>query len=284
MNQSTQFNIKRKGSFVDEVVYHNDKPLFSFIDINPTELCNRTCEFCPRFDPKIYPNQNLHMDIDIAHKIREELEELNWTGSINICGNGEPLLHKDIVGLVSALGDKIHVEITTNGDFLTIDLIKQLYNSNLDYMVVSMYDGPEQLEFFTKLFDDSGIDNSKYILRDRWYKEDEEYGLILTNRAGTFSWNKRMGMNKQCFYMHYSLQIDWNGDVLFCIQDIYGKTRTFGNVSTDSLLDIWTSNKINNYRKLLGEGKRTKSPCNKCDASGIIHGYNHFLEWKKIND
>ena len=151
-------------------------------------------------------------------------------------------------------------------------------------MVVSMYDGPEQIEYFTKLFDDSGIDNSKYILRDRWYKEDEEYGLILTNRAGTFSWNKKMGMNKQCFYMHYSLQIDWNGDVLFCIQDIYGKTRTFGNVNTDSLLDIWTSNKINNYRKLLGKGNRTKSPCNKCDASGIIHGYNHFLEWKKIHD
>ena len=120
MNQSTQFNIQRKSSFVDDVVLHNGKPLFSFIDINPTELCNRTCEFCPRFDPKIYPNQNLHMDIDIANKIREELEKLNWNGSINICGNGEPLLHKDIVGLVGALGDKIHVEITTNGDFLTI--------------------------------------------------------------------------------------------------------------------------------------------------------------------
>ena len=75
MNQSTQFNIQRKSSFVEDVVLYNDKPLFSFIDINPTELCNRTCEFCPRFDPKIYPNQNLHMDIDIANKIREELEK-----------------------------------------------------------------------------------------------------------------------------------------------------------------------------------------------------------------
>jgi radical SAM protein with 4Fe4S-binding SPASM domain len=281
MNQSTQLNIDRKSLYVDDVVLYNDKPLFSFIDINPTELCNRTCEFCPRFDPKIYPNQNLHMDIDIANKIREELEKLNWNGSINICGNGEPLLHKDIVGLVSALGDKIHVEITTNGDFLTVDLIKRLYESNLNYMVVSMYDGPEQIDYFTKLFDGSEIDKSQYVLRDRWYGEDEEYGLILTNRAGIFGWNKNMGVGKQCFYMHYSLQIDWNGDILFCIQDIYGKTRTFGNVKDRSLLDIWNTKQMDKYRELLGKGDRTKSPCNKCDASGIIHGYNHYLEWDK---
>ena len=282
MNQSTQFNIQRKSSFVDGVVLYNDKPLFSFIDINPTELCNRTCEFCPRFDPKIYPNKNLHMDIDIANKIRKQLEVLNWSGSINISGNGEPLLHKDIVGLVGALGDKIHVEITTNGDFLKVDLIKDLYKNHLDYMVVSMYDGPEQIEYFTKLFDDSEIDKSRYVLRDRWYKEDEEYGLILTNRAGTFSWNKNIGIGKECFYMHYSMQIDWNGDVLFCIQDIYGKTRTFGNIKDTSLLSIWNSEDMSKYRELLGRGDRSKSPCNKCDASGIVHGYNHYLEWNNF--
>ncbi len=282
MNQSTQLNIKRKSLYVDDVVLHNGKPLFSFIDINPTELCNRTCEFCPRHDSKLYPNQNLHMKIDVADKIREELEELNWVGIINICGNGEPLLHKDIVRLVSALGDKIHVEITTSGDFLTTDLIEDLYKNHLDYMVVSMYDGPEQINYFDELFNNSKIDKSKYILRDRWYKEDQDYGLMLTNRAGTFDWNKSIGINKQCFYMHYSMQIDWNGDVLFCIQDIYGKTRTFGNVNDKSLWDIWESKQMDKYRELLGEGKRIKSPCNKCDASGIIHGYGHYLKWKNI--
>jgi radical SAM protein with 4Fe4S-binding SPASM domain len=282
MNQSTQLNIKRKSLYVDNVVLHNDKPLFSFIDINPTELCNRTCEFCPRVDSDIYPNQDLHMDISTAHKIREELEELNWKGSINICGNGEPLLHKDIVGLVRAFGDRIRVEITTNGDFLRVDLIKDLYANHLDYMVISMYDGPEQVNYFDELFNKSNIDKSKYTLRDRWYREDEDYGLILTNRAGTFDWNRSMGISKQCFYMHYSIQIDWNGDVLFCVQDIYGKTRTFGNVNDKSLWDMWESKQMDKYRKLLGKGDRTESPCNKCDASGLIHGYGHYLKWKNI--
>ena len=281
MNQSTQVNIQRKSSFVDKVVLYNGKPLFSFIDINPTELCNRKCVFCPRHDPNKYPNQNLHMEIDTAHKMREELEKLNWNGTINICGNGEPLLHKNIVDLVKAFGDKIKIEITTNGDFLTVDLIKQLYESKLNFMVISMYDGPEQVEYFTSLFDESSIDKSKYILRDRWYGEDEEYGLILTNRAGFFDWNKNIGIGKQCFYMHYSMQIDWNGDVLSCCHDTYEKTRTFGNVNDETLLDIWNSNMWSKSRKLLGDGKRIELPCNKCDASGIIHGYNHYQEWNQ---
>jgi radical SAM protein with 4Fe4S-binding SPASM domain len=221
------------------------------------------------------------MEIDTAHKMREELEKLNWNGTINICGNGEPLLHKNIVDLVKAFGDKIKIEITTNGDFLTVDLIKQLYESKLNFMVISMYDGPEQVEYFTSLFDESSIDKSKYILRDRWYGEDEEYGLILTNRAGFFDWNKNIGIGKQCFYMHYSMQIDWNGDVLSCCHDTYEKTRTFGNVNDETLLDIWNSNMWSKSRKLLGDGKRIELPCNKCDASGIIHGYNHYLEWSK---
>lgn len=33
----------------------------SLVEINPTELCNRTCSFCPRNDPEVYPNQNLNI-------------------------------------------------------------------------------------------------------------------------------------------------------------------------------------------------------------------------------
>ena len=241
INESTQSNINRKSSFINEVSFHDGKPLFSFIDINPTELCNRTCVFCPRHDSEVYPNQNLHMEIETAHKIRKELEELNWMGTINLCGNGEPLLHKDIVGLVKALGDKINVEITTNGDFLNKKIIQDLYDNHLDYMVVSMYDEPEQIEYFTKLFEDG----------------------------------------KQCFYMHYSLQMDWNGDILSCCHDMYAKTITFGNVNEETLLEIWNSNMWSKSRKLLGEGKRIQPPCNNCDAGGTILGYNHYLEWNK---
>ena len=60
INESTQSNIKRKSSFIDKVSFHDGKPLFSFIDINPTELCNRTCVFCPRHDSSLSQSK-LHM-------------------------------------------------------------------------------------------------------------------------------------------------------------------------------------------------------------------------------
>ena len=135
--------------------------------------------------------------------------------------------------------------------------------------------------YLLNLFEDSKIDKSQYTLRDRWYGEDEDYGLMLTNRVGLLDFNKEVKVGKQCFYMHYSLQMDWNGDILSCCHDMYAKTITFGNVNEKTLLEIWNSKMWSKSRKLLGEGKRIQPPCNNCDAGGTILGYNHYLEWNK---
>ena len=44
--------------------YENQKDSFGMrtMEINPTELCNRKCSFCPRGD--WYPNKNLHLTIE----------------------------------------------------------------------------------------------------------------------------------------------------------------------------------------------------------------------------
>ena len=292
MNKTTKYNIKRKSLFLDEVVLHKGVPLFSFIDINPTELCNRTCIFCPRHDPKIYPNQDLHMELNVAHKIREQLEELNWNGSINICGNGEPLLHKDITGLVGAFGKNIHTEIVTNGDKLSVELIDELFENGLDYLIVSMYDGPEQIELFNNLFDSCGINNNQYSLRDRWYDESEDYGLLYTNRAGNIGFehlsdvakNKLIESGKSaCFYTHYSMMIDWDGDALLCCQDMYNRTIKFGNVKNKKLIDIWKDAKLMEFRNKLKKGERSLSPCSNCNANGQIFGSNHAKKWGNCN-
>lgn len=281
-NESIIKNVKRKAERTDVVqlveVNGLKIPLFSWIDINPTELCNRKCPFCPRGEE--YKNKNLHMDLGLAKKIAKELEELKYKGTVNICGNGEPLLHKDIAGLVKCF-ENFQVEIVTNGDKLTPSLIKKLYASGLKYFVVSMYDGPEQIERNHKLFKEAGINEDKYILRDRWHPESEEFGLILTNRAGTFK-SKRELSSTVCHYMHYSIQIDWDGEVLFCVQSIYNKVNTHGNLNDQSILDVWSSKKMNDYRKKLETGDRGHHPCQNCDAMGIIHGGNHVKEWVKI--
>ena len=283
MRESIKQNIKRKIPKINDVKIYNGFPLFSFVELNVNELCNRTCVFCPRVDPKTYPNLNLHMDLELAELISVQLESVGFKGIVNISGTGEATLTKHLPEIIKKFGDRnIHIEIVTNGDFLKPKLISDLYSSGLKQLVVSMYDGPEQIEHFNNLFDECGIDKDLYTLRDRWYDEDEDYGLIYTNRAGSMGEKLLSPHERPCYYPHYAAYIDWNGDVLLCCQDMYNRTVIFGNILEKKLVDIWVDKKLNDFRKKLVKGERTISPCNNCTANGMVFGENHSKLWSKL--
>ena len=63
-------------------------------------------------------------------------------------GYREPLIHKDIYEISRKLAQVAFVEIVTNGDVLTKDRIKSLYNSNVNKLLISLYDGPEQNKIY----------------------------------------------------------------------------------------------------------------------------------------
>ena len=281
--QSIMTNIQRKSKYIDTVYMWDGLPLFSWIDINPTELCNRKCEFCPRKDPVDYPNQNLNMDVRLAQKIADELREYDYKGGLMLCGYGEPLLNNNITELVGVFGKDIHTELATNGDKLCTSLVNELLSAGLDVILVSMYDGPYQVDYFEEMFAKVGLKKERYVLRDRWYGVEEDYGVKLTNRAGTVKEGNQeiIDEKRPCYYLHYSLQIDWNGDAVLCTQD-YNKKIKSGNVYAQSLMDIWKSRNINKFRKVLGRGYRTMYPCNRCNVNGTLHGKNHAQIWDEI--
>ena len=154
MTPATLENIKRKSQFVDQVqLFADGYPMFSWIDINVTELCNRQCVFCPRVDADVYPNQNLNISKELVHKIAMELKQINYQGAVVFSGYGEPTLHPEFSELVHILSSKgIRTELVTNGDRLTADTVKEYYSNGLNYMCVSLYDGPEQIPYFEQLF------------------------------------------------------------------------------------------------------------------------------------
>ena len=290
INAATLANLRRKSAYVDSVQLLPDgTPLFSWIDLSLTELCNRShghpraCQFCPRYDPKFYPNQNLHMSLSLVDKIARELEQLDYKGSVVLCGYGEPLLHPDVVEVVSILKSSgARVEIVTNGDLLGEKRIGELTAAGIDYFVVSMYDGPEQVERFMRAFEVAGVAHTHYALRDRWHTEEDHFGLKLTNRGGTIEVGKQdpIDARKPCHYLAYQLTIDWNGDVLLCPQD-WNKRRKFGNVAADKLIDVWTDKRLHKQRMGLIAGHRSQHPCVVCNTDGTLHGYNHVPCWSK---
>ena len=258
----------------------NGSPAFSWIDINVTELCNRKCIFCPRIDDDFYPNQNLNISLNLIRKMATELKHIKYQGAIVLCGFGEPLLHPDIIEVVSILNKNARVEIVTNGDYLTPSIITDLVQAGAGYFVVSMYDGIHQVEKFKSLFLDANCSEEKFILRDRWHSEADGFGLKLTNRAGTIKIGDQdpIDISHPCHYPAYSMTIDWNGDALLCVQD-WNKKVKLGNIFSQSLMEVWLSKAMQKRRNQLINGKRKQGPCNLCNADGTLHGYNHVKAW-----
>lgn len=283
-NESIRQNILRKSEFIDVVSYHEGIPLFTWIDINPTELCNRKCVFCPRADEGVYPNQKLHMSLDLAESMSGQLAKLNFKGAVTMSGYGEPLLHPEFASLCHKFVEKgIKVEVVTNGDKLSSDYVNEIIAAGDIFFVISMYDGEHQIKEFTDVMNSSKLPSSSWILRDRWYAEEKDFGLKLTNRAGVQKIRKDdfETKGKPCFYPSYSMMVDWNGDVLLCVQD-WNKRVKFGNLTNDSIWDVWSSSYLNRFRKNNIRGERKFAPCNTCSANGCVHGGYHAEAFAKV--
>ena len=280
LNESTKRNLRRKSKYVDDVQLQGKIPIFSWVDINLTELCNRTCIFCPRADESFYPNQNLHMSMDLIRKIGAELKDLRYQGAIVLSGFGEPLLHPKILEIVSILSKNARVEIVTNGDHLSSELIGDLLEAGAAYLVVSMYDGPHQIKTYSDMFAEVSREDDFFLLRDRWHSQEDGFGLKLTNRAGTIDIGDQepVDLAQPCHYPSYSMTIDWNGDALLCVQD-WNKKVKLGNIFSESLMEIWISSNLSRRRIQLAHGNRKLSPCVLCNADGTLHGYNHVKAW-----
>ena len=251
------------------------------VELNITELCNRTCIFCPRHDSKVYPNRNLNMSVETAEIIAKNLSNFNYKGKISYSGYSENFLNKKFVDIISVmrkyLTDNLF-ECNTNGDKLDEIYIHALYRAGLDLLYINLYDGIEQMEHFESML--TNIREDQYKFRMHW-GDFEKHGLILNNRSGVMDWigiedsDIESLKGKPCHYPFYKMFVDWNGDVLFCSND-WGKEHVVGNLMQSTMHEVWFSKPMNKIRKRLMKGDRSHSPCNKCSVDGSLFGKPSF--------
>ena len=285
VNKQIKINIKRRTVIVDDqLVHHKGIPIPSWIELSLIDVCNRKCVFCPKSDPAVAPDTHQKMNMLLIEKLTEELKEINYKGSVVLCGYGEPMLHKDIYKISRKLAEAAFVEIVTNGDPLSKDKIKKLYDANVNKVLISLYDGPEQIKKFQDMANAAQVPEDFVIQRHRWFTEKEDYGLKLTNRTGTIKIGNQDSVNNfsYCYYPSYSVLIDWNGDVFLCSQD-WQRRRTMGNIMQTDFFDIWNGPVMSKYRRLLLKGDRKLNPCNQCNADGMVYGEQHYQAWTKNN-
>ena len=255
------------------------------VEINPVELCNRACVFCPRSDKNVYPNRNLHMTTDTMQNIAVGLNQIKYNGRLTFSGFGEPLLHENIFELIR-ISKQIEtierVQLITNGDRLNRSLIDKLYNSGVDRLEINMYDGPEQQQTFESMLKDVPTDS--YFLRHHYKTSEQDYGLILNNRAGSVDAGEKIQspIMSRCNLPFYKLMIDWNGDVLLCCQDWKRVSDIKLNVNHMTIREIWLNEQFEKYRERLSNNDRKLKPCNTCNINGTIQGDEAHELFRKI--
>lgn len=116
-------------------------PLVVYID--PSTLCNFSCEFCynnteykKQVDAKV-------MDFGLFEKIVRDLKEFESPiNVIHLYGYGEPLLNKNFEKMVQTLkSEKVakSVAVTTNASLLTKERVETIVECGLDKIEISIY-------------------------------------------------------------------------------------------------------------------------------------------------
>lgn len=265
--------MKAKMNFDEHVAFRleqanknsqNDKFGLCQIEINPTELCNRTCNFCPRAHG--YPNLDLHLSVDDTKILKDRLIEYNYKGILIISGTGEPLLNKNILSIIAELSGW-WLELITNGDVLLKkpDLLDQMFDRGLTRIIIDEYDNFTNYEKKLKMIEGKEGTVKEHISNKHNYN----------NRAGAIQTTEN-SLFRQCYFPFYKGVIDIGLEFRFCCNDWKYKT-SIGNLKNNTIEEIWMSDKMNNYRKLLAQGKRNCiEACSKCDANGLLVGKASF--------
>lgn len=277
-------NIENKSKTVEDKIQLFDYagvklPLPTEIEISESGTCNRSCSFCPR-SAKDFVDKKEFITNELHEKLCKELQDLNYKGTIRYSGFVEPMLDKNIYNLINMVRNFLpdsNVEMVTNGDPLNLKRLEKLFQCGLNRILISAYDGKEDADRLEDLCKSANLSSDQYIVRHRYYSEEKDFGITLSNRSGLME-NAEFKikslaepLKNPCYIPSYTFFLDYQGDVLMCPHD-WGKKVVLGNLNKTNLLDIWFSKKSMQIRKMLNKSNRNFTPCNVCDVEGTFMG------------
>lgn len=251
----------------------------NFIELNPTELCNLKCRFCPRSDD--YPNSNFHMTLDTVDVIVDHVKQLasvsNRLITVSYTGRGEPTLQTNFVESMIKLIElrnsvnNIRLMINTNGYKFDkyLDIYKQI--DRVSFSVYYNYTFEEYLQFKDRYKSYGNI----HVIRRKEGEESEQVNynsrsgaILVKNLTDVIFSDKHYGYCNKPFN---NIFIDWNGDYILCCND-WVIMEPLDNVHNTSIVDFYNNNsKLQKYKKMLLQHKRTISPCNTCNYFSREH-------------
>lgn len=279
-----------------------------YLVIEPTNRCNLNCIMCPRGE---MTRPQGFMDFELFKKIIDECE--GKVEFIYLHFFGEPLLHPRIIDFINyAAGKGMTIALSTNATTLKANLAKDLLNSKLDLLIISI-DSTDP-ETYAKIRMGGDLEN---VLRniDTFLDMQEKLKSTLNVslqmiemtlnknelKKGISRWQLREGFNltvkplynyanqvkniqnlgnfpetdpvkKVCMEPWRGLVIGWDGVVVPCCNDFNYKFP-LGDVNVNTLNEIWNSEKMREMRKCQNGGsQKSNDLCKDC----LIHHENYL--------
>lgn len=278
-----------------------DRKFPSVIGIDPTNICNLKCKFCPTWKMKW---EKGYIELRLIKKIINEVKASGKKLWMVILHNfGEPTLHKELGEIVKIIKEsKItrSIQFATNGVALNEKIARELIEAKLDgltfsvdaltrdeYKEIKGVDALERVKQNAKL-----IKKIKQELKSKlphvsaklvkmtknrkewktflkeWKSLVDEVALTeYTNWGGNVEYEGVYKIPKKryaCQFLWYYPVIAWNGDVYICCATISQKA-IIGNLYKNTLKEIWEGEKMKEIRKAhLQKRFNDIEPCKNC--------------------
>jgi radical SAM protein with 4Fe4S-binding SPASM domain len=246
------------------------------VRIESTNICNASCTTCPRDQ---LTRKFGVMDFDLFQKIIDECAA-HKTHRIHLHNFGEPLIDRELTKKISYAKDRgMKVRVFSNLSLLTEELAQGLVSSGLDDIKIS-FDGYTKETFENirrKLKFEDVVHNIRLLIdtKNRMGSSTPKVGLTFVETPENshekelfleewkgmadntiitkyHNWGGKVISHAQaklipCPRIWSTLTVLWNGDVALCCLDFDGSV-ILGNVRTQSIADIYQSDKINDIR------------------------------------
>ncbi|MDD5439557.1 MAG: radical SAM protein [Candidatus Omnitrophica bacterium] len=267
------------------------------IVLETTNQCNIRCTMCAINHMK-RPVGRLPLD-----KFKRVIDEIkDYAELVYLHGLGEPLLHPDIVEMVSyCASSNIRSGISTNATVLDAAMAKALLKAGLDYIILAV-DGAAR-ETFEKIRLNADYNKVTANIRDfldiKGTIKNKNFAVVqmvlsdeTRGERDDFlkQWSRRKNLDavrikrlidlrfmkgdsrpagicdKPCFYLWRQANIYWDGTVSLCCM-ANDNEEVVGNIFTEgSLAKVWNSEAMKEKRALhLKRAWSTIPICNRCD-------------------
>ena len=268
--------------------------LVCVVNLELSTYCNRKCSYCPLSltPPTHAPRLQEYMSKSLFVKIIEELSEIDYRGYVILNFYNEPLLDKNLSEKISYIRKNLPnawILFNSNGDFLTASLLRNLYESGLNQITVTLHTLPNQPykdsdrrnaveNFLRKISLDKYFASrieipDKSIMLDISLSQTEKIFVCTNNwevygndRGGTLEKLRGSQRVAPCVNPFREISVAYDGTIKPCCNIYFNSLNIYGNANEKSLTEIYFGKELCKFRRELFTFSRKFGGCATCNT------------------